>query len=255
MVMRLPTIAGVIDRRILANWRCDPAVVAKLLPAPFRPKLAGGHAVAGVCLIRLRQIRPAVLPALFGVSSENAAHRIAVEWTDEAGRPREGVYILRRDTSSALNALAGGRLFPGVHHAARFDVDESADRFSVGVHSDDGNVGVEIVARRSAGWPPGSVFGTLDEASAFFAGGSLGYSPARAAGHLDALELATDEWSVEALAVKSARSSLFDDPAQFPLGSAAFDCALLMHDVRHWWHSRPGIDVAVASGGGAAAGV
>ena len=51
--MRIPVIAGVIDRRILANWRCDPAALARLLPAPFRPNLANGYGVAGVCLIRL----------------------------------------------------------------------------------------------------------------------------------------------------------------------------------------------------------
>jgi hypothetical protein len=47
------------------------------------------------------------------MSSENAAHRIAVDW-DEAGYHGTGVYIPRRDTPSRFNALAGGRLFPGV---------------------------------------------------------------------------------------------------------------------------------------------
>lgn len=245
--MRLPTIAGVIDRRILANWRCDPAAVARLLPAPFRPKLAGGLAVAGVCLIRLREIRPAALPGWLGVSSENAAHRIAVEWTDDAGRPREGVYILRRDTSSLLNALAGGRLFPGVHHAARFDVDEAGDDLSVRVRSDDGEVAVHIRGTRTGEWPTGSVFPALADASTFFEGGSLGYSPGREPGHLDALELATDEWAVEPLAVRLAKSSLFDDPKRFPPGSATFDCALLMRGVHHQWHGRPGMTVPVAT--------
>ena len=59
--MRITVIKGVIDRRVLANWRCDPDVVAKLLPPPFRPKLAGGYAIAGVCLIRLKAIRPRAL--------------------------------------------------------------------------------------------------------------------------------------------------------------------------------------------------
>ena len=117
--MRIPTIRGVIDRRILVNFRADPSVLARLLPSPFRPKLVDGVGMAGVCLIHLKDIRPKFLPPLFGISSENAAHRIAVEW-EQSGEPREGVFIPRRDTSSRLNTLLGGRLFPGVHHHATF---------------------------------------------------------------------------------------------------------------------------------------
>ena len=150
--MRIPVITGVIDRRILANWRCDPAALAKLLPPPFRPKLAGGYGIAGVCLIRLKAVRPRGVwaPAGFGISSENAAHRVAVEWDERGpgGRAivREGVYIPRRDTASRFNTLVGGRLFPGVHHHATFDVREDADRLHVAVASDDGAVWVSLDA-------------------------------------------------------------------------------------------------------------
>ena len=78
MLFHLPIIRGVIDRRILVNFTVDPAVAAKLLPRPFRPKLVNGIAVAGICLIRLKQIRPRGWPAILGISSENAAHRIGV---------------------------------------------------------------------------------------------------------------------------------------------------------------------------------
>src|SRR5947207_1492248 len=106
-MLKLPSIRGVIDRRILANWHVDPAALAPLLPEPFRPQVVKGYGVAGICLIRLKRIRPGFLPPLFGVSSENAAHRIAVEW-DADGRVRHGVYIPRRDTDSRFNAILGG---------------------------------------------------------------------------------------------------------------------------------------------------
>ena len=121
---------GVIERRMLVNYRVDAAVLAALLPAPFRAKLHRGHGMVGICLIRLRGIRPGGVPAALGFSSENAAHRTAVEW-DHEGATREGVYVRRRDTSSRLNALVGGRIFPGIHSHARFDVRETADRFEV----------------------------------------------------------------------------------------------------------------------------
>src|SRR6185436_13616334 len=112
----------------------------------------GGHAVAGICLIRLKHVRPRFLPAIAGLSSENAAHRIAVEW-DSQGSLREGVFIPRRDTSSRLNTLAGGRLFPGVHHHARFQVSEGDGQYSVRLDSDDGDTRLRVAARVADEWP------------------------------------------------------------------------------------------------------
>jgi Uncharacterized conserved protein (COG2071) len=84
--MRIPVVRGSIDRRILVNYRVDPAVLAKLLPKPFRPQTVHGAGMAGVCLIRLKHVRPRGLPSFVGVASENAAHRIAVQWDDRGDR-------------------------------------------------------------------------------------------------------------------------------------------------------------------------
>lgn len=134
--MQIPIIRGIIDRRILVNFRVDADVLARLLPAPFRPKLVKGKGMAGVCLIRLKNIRPRFLPSFLGISSENAAHRIAVEW-DQDREIKEGVFIPRRDTSSRLNTLVGGRLFPGVHNHAAFRVREHDDCYRIELNSDD----------------------------------------------------------------------------------------------------------------------
>src|SRR5947209_4977710 len=104
--MRIPKLRGIIRRRILVNFRIDPAVMQRVLPKPFRPKLLADAAVAGICLIRLEGLRPRFLPPSIGLSSENAAHRVAVRWgSDHDGQ--EGVYIPRRDTSSFVNRLVG----------------------------------------------------------------------------------------------------------------------------------------------------
>jgi hypothetical protein len=244
--MKLPIIRGLIDRRILANYRVDAEVLARVLPTPFRPKLIDGFGVAGICLIRLKQIRPRGFPQFMGISSENAAHRIAVEWDDD-GAIREGVFIPRRDSSSRLNVLAGGRVFAGVHHHAQFAVEETTDHFSIGIDSDDGRTHVRIEAAVADALPAGSIFGDVERASAFFRGGSLGYSPSAEAGRLDALELHSLDWKVEPLAVERIESSFFDDRARFPSGSIHFDCALLMRGMRHEWHERDSMCVDCAA--------
>lgn len=235
--MRIPVIRGVIDRRILVNYRVDPDVLARLLPAPFRPRVLRGFGMAGICLIRLKKVRPAFLPSVFGISSENAAHRTAVEWEDN-GVVREGVYVRRRDTSSRLNALVGGRIFPGIHHHARFTVEEKEDRYKVDLCSDDGATSMFVRGRRSDCLPSSSVFSSLEEASAFFEAGSLGYSATTDPARFQGLELRCLRWQVEPLAVEEVRSSFFDDARLFPPGSAQLDCALLMRNIEHEWHGR-----------------
>jgi hypothetical protein len=112
--MKLPVVESIVERRLLVNYRVDPGVAARLLPAPFRPQVVNGWAVAGVCLIRLAELRPRGLPRRLGMRSENAAHRIAVEWDAPDGTTASGVWIPRRHTGATFNALAGGRLLRAI---------------------------------------------------------------------------------------------------------------------------------------------
>jgi len=235
--VQLPVVRGTIDRRILVNFRVDPTVLERLVPAPFRPKLVGGLGMAGVCLIRLKHIRPRWLPPALGLTSENAAHRIAVEW-ERNGEHRQGVFIPRRDTSSRLNSLVGGHLFPGEHRHARFQVAEAQDRYHVRLDSDDGHTHLVVEGHASADLPGTSVFRSLREASEFFEAGSLGYSVTSKLGTFDGLELRSFAWRAQPLAVDRIESSFFEDRAIFPAGSVEFDCALLMKGVEHEWHGR-----------------
>jgi hypothetical protein len=235
--MKIPVVRGVIDRRILVNYHVDPSVLAPLLPAPFRPKVNRGVGMVGICLIRLTNLRPTFVPSWLGISSENAAHRTAVEW-DDKGIVREGVYVRRRDTNSWLNSLAGGRLFPGIHNHARFTVKESADCFEAALRSDDGVTSMSVRGRRAAQLPASSVFHSLEESSAFFQSGSLGYSPSADPSRFQGLELRCTNWQVEPLEVEEVRSSFFEDVSLFPKGSIEFDCALLMRGIEHEWHGK-----------------
>jgi hypothetical protein len=233
---QIPAIAGVIERRMLVNFRCRPDALEHVLPRPFRPKLVNGWGMAGICLIRLGGVRPAFLPPGIGLRSENAAHRIAVEW-DENGVTREGVFIPRRDTNALLNRLAGGKLFPGIHHAAKFRVSETTDRFELEMRSDDDLTFVCVQGRTANELRADSVFRSLHEASEFFRGGSLGWS-ARAENSFDGLELSCDEWKMEPLAVKRVESNFFENRELFPKGSATFDSAFLMRNITHQWHAQ-----------------
>jgi len=231
--MRIPTIHGYIDRRILINFTADPEIVKELIPFPFRPKVYMEKAIVGICLIRLRNIKPKGLPNFMGVNSENGAHRIAVEW-DEDGVTKSGVYIPRRDTSLKLNALIGGRIFPGKHFHAKFNIKEENGNYQISFKSSD-NTEILIDANETPCFNNQSIFKTLENASDFFENGDLGYSPNK--DKFDGLRLKAYHWKVRPLEVLKVKSSFFENEDLFPRGSVTFDNALLMTNVEHEWKS------------------
>jgi hypothetical protein len=88
-----------------------------------------------------------------------------------------GVFVPRRDTSSWLTAFGGGRLFPGEQNRAHFEVREDERHFHIAMDSRDGSTRLVVEGEITSDLPSDSVFSSVDEASRFFASGSLGYSP------------------------------------------------------------------------------
>jgi hypothetical protein len=135
-----------------------------------------------------------------------------------------------------FNTLTGGRVFPGRHHHAKFDVDEKGNDYHVAFESSDGTV-IGIDAKRTEIFNPQSTFKDLSRASEFFKTGSTGYSPN--GNKYEGLLLETDKWEVKALEVRRVKSSYFEDESVFPKGSVQFDNALLMTNIPHNWPSKP----------------
>lgn len=239
MVSRTIPLRGVIERRLLINYRVEADVARTLVPAGMRPQLVNGYAVAGVCMIRLGALRPGWLPAAVGWRGENAAHRIAVEWDDDSGS-RSGVYIPERHSSSWVPVALGGRFFPGVHHRARFDVHETPTTSRVELTSPTTQVTADVTDTES--WSS-QLFATPSDASDFFRSGSVGWSPGRDGSSLEGLQLNTTAWHVTPGHAREVVSSFFD---ALPPGSATLDNILVMRDIPVTW-STPAASIPARS--------
>lgn len=238
--MMQPRLASTIERRLLVNYRLDPELAARLIPAPLRPTVVRGHAVAGICLLRLADVRPSWRPMKslkLGLRSENAAHRFAVDWDGPSG-VETGVYIPRRDSASRLNTWAGGRLFPGEHHRADFQVHETGDELDIAYTTRDRTTRVHANVELVDSLSDSELFGTLSEASDFFRGGAKGYSATRDR-HLDGMALHTDDWHLRACRILTVESTYFDDTDRFPAGSALLDCAVVIQNLAARWQPLP----------------
>lgn len=236
--MLLDTIHGIIERRVLLNYHIDSQALQRVLPAGFRPKLFKGMGIGGVCMIRFSELRPRLVPSWLGLRSENAAHRIAVEWDQEDGT-KDGVFIPRRDTNSSFNKAFGGTVFPGIFHKGNFVANESAQEIEVTIRRVDGTDEARFRGKVGDRLPKTSLFETLDQAASFFSLGATGYSATREEGHYHGMELRSLNWRIEPMEVEEAHTSFFMDERRFPRGSVELDCALVMRNIDHEWHSRP----------------
>lgn len=223
----MSVVSGVkahLRRRLLVSYRLDPDVARTLVPAPLRPQLVDGRALGGFCVLGLDGIRPRWLSPRVGLRSENVAHRIAVEW-DEGGAVRTGVFILERHSSAWHPVLLGGRLFPGVHRRARFTAEEGGDRYAMSMDMRGEHVDADVEV--GGAWAS-SFFGSVEEASAFYRSGRIGWSLGHDGRTLEAVALAAEEWMVEGAQARSVHSSFFD---ALPPGSADLDHVVVMRDL------------------------
>lgn len=221
--MKQPAMRGVVDRRILLNYQVDPEVLRKIVPEPYRPRLYKGKGIAGICLVRLCDVRPRFVPRMFGRSSENALHRVAVEWDGATGIER-GNWVPRCDTSSRLRAFVGDGAHSVHPHVARFSVCEEAARLSVSFESNDGEVGVRVVASAAGNLAPTSVFETVELAAEFLCEGRAASGGLASDATLESENLLQ---RMDVLEVEELESTFFEEESVFPRGSIRFDSALL----------------------------
>lgn len=246
----LPTLEGVIRRRVLLNFRADPSIVAPLLPAPLEVLTYKGFAIVGVCLIGMEKLRPRGIPGLLGLSSENMAHRIAIRYPTNDGM-KDGVFIWRRETDQCLVSLLGGRLFPGVHNRASFVINEGIEDISIAVQTEGGVADVSFEGSYQTDWQPGSIFPTFDDAVEFFRAGDCGFSCSLRGDRLEGLQLKTLRWEMNALRINRFRSAFFQDVNRFSPDGINFDCGLLMRGIPHEWHEISDIPELAGSMNGA----
>ncbi len=232
----LTQVQGMIARRILLNYWLDPAVARKLVPEPLEPTLLNGFAVAGICLIRLEQMRPHGLPARLGIDSENMAHRIAVRYPS-GGAMKEGVHILRRDTDSTFASRLGGILFPGTFRDAEFRVTEADDALDLEVLTEDGSADVRFRAALGASWKWTLLFARLADVRGFFQRADCGFEYTRGGDALEGMRLNQQRWEMTPVALDGLHSAFYADEQRFPRGSVGFDSAVIMRGIPHYWQT------------------
>jgi hypothetical protein len=134
--------------------------------------LYNGVGEGDVCMIRFSGLRPKFIPSVLGLDSENAAHRIAVEW-EIGGKKFEGVFIPKRNTATRFNFLTGGKVFPCIFQMSQFVVNEQNDNYQLEIFQEnDQEPIVHFDGQVSTRFSEKSIFSNIEAASDFFAKGA-----------------------------------------------------------------------------------
>jgi uncharacterized protein YqjF (DUF2071 family) len=169
------SIQGTLRSRLLINKLVDPDEVTAHLPAGVRPHVTSGSTIVGCCLLDIAAVRPAPLPATFGLRLRAVAHRFSVEWEDECGLTEVGVYVPTRHTDSRSAVLAGGRWFPGAHRNARIELIDDGQRLDWHVAPTDHTKQYGLTISASTNAVSSSM--TAEPIGAICVGASIGVSP------------------------------------------------------------------------------
>ncbi|MEW6073307.1 MAG: hypothetical protein AB1726_12045 [Planctomycetota bacterium] len=208
--------------RLLLLYRLDPAAAQALLPPSCQPVLERGFAIAGLCYTRLDTAKSRWLPRR-GSPSEHLAVRLAVEFAGKR-RSERGTWILRRQTSSWIEARCGDKLLRREYERAEFALGE--DPLDIALDVTCGGREELHLRAHAADLLPGSLFTGPRHVEEFLAATETARPPDVFAPEADELDLRAGTAAVEPLAVLEARSAFFAAPERFPAGAAELDCSV-----------------------------
>lgn len=137
-----------------------------------------------------------------------------------------------------LARFDGAERFDGAVQFGRsvqFDRSETGDRIRLSMTAPNASVRADV--RVGTGWTS-TPFGTVEDASAFFRNGAVGWSPSRDGRRLEGLRLDPTAWAVQPGEALNVESSFFD---ALPAGSATLDCVLVMRNMPITWTVPAGV--------------
>lgn len=158
---------GTIERCWLFTFRAPAEAARRELPPGLAPVTRGDLAFWNVVVSHIGSMRPEPLPAVLGVSYWHVAYRLYVRFAPPGGEPIEGLYFARSDCDSRLMVLAGNLLTDYRFHTAGVRVDDRGRTVEMRVEAPEAAAHATISRAATPELPPGSAFGSLDEAAAW----------------------------------------------------------------------------------------
>lgn len=224
-----PAVRGIVERRLLVNYRVDLGRLDAILSKPFRGREVGesGMGIGSICLTRVENARPRFAPGFLGIPVETATHRV---YARVEGGGEHCVYVPRRDVSSGFHAFVMGSLLPMEFDRGEFRTEERGIERLIQVDGGNEVVGVLFQETERDEVKEDSVFYSLESASVFLCEGGVEYG--MSGDVYSGIETCLQENDLKPVEVKDEQSSYFGKMG------GEFDSAFRMEEVEHVWEPR-----------------
>lgn len=128
-----------------------------------------GFGFLAIAMVETRDLRPAFLPAGFGLNFFLAGYRVFTRYRTQAGRTLRGLRILRSDTDRQSMRVFGNLLTHYGYELSRCTARRSESIYSVEICTPNGDADLQVEADMSGdgSLPAGSPFPDLREARKF----------------------------------------------------------------------------------------
>jgi len=213
--------------RFIVNMRVPPDSLEAQLPGSLEPQVVNGWGIVSFCLLDLRRLTIAPLPAVAGPRSMSCAIRAAV--LDAAGTP--SVFVPARQTSSKLGAWFTRRGFSAPHELVDIDVALHQDGGTELAVRDHGITAIDAWLRPRTSLKS-EAFGSIDDFAVFLAMGERSYGRSRHDGKLTVLDLHKSDAGYEPQSVERIGGAFVD---QWQSAGGELDSAFRTTNARYEW--------------------
>jgi hypothetical protein len=170
-------------------------------------------AFTAIALVQTERLRPAFLPASFGLDFFLTGYRIFVRVADAPSL--RGLYILRSDADRRLMVVLGNLLTHYRYRLADISTEERDGRLAIQVRTRAREADLDLVvdlASRPAPLPPRSPFTDAAEARRYAGPLPYTFDYERSTGSIVAVKARRETWNPEPIAVEVREATFLESP-------------------------------------------
>lgn len=220
----------------LVNFAVDPAIMRRLLPPNIEPDIYDGKAWLSIVIAEMDKMRPAFLPAIFGVTYDQIVYRAVVRHGDE-----RGVYFVRSDANSLPMSIAGDWLtFFRFHHSPiQFHREGNTVRCDLSTPpSEQADIHATYdLAEASQNMPSTSRFPGLHEAQRFLVELFVAFGTTHLSTNVLKVRIKRGDWRISVVEDRRADYQFMQDSPLFPPGSAEIDSIFYVKELPYYWYT------------------
>jgi hypothetical protein len=219
-----------------------PAEVLKPFLAPgLELDMYGGFGFLAIAMVETRDLRPALLPAGFGLNFFLTGYRIFTRYRTSAGRTLRGLRILRSDTDRWSMRVFGNLLTHYDYVHSRCHVRRTKSTYGIEICSPQGDADLKVdadITNEPESPPLGSPFPDLREARKFAGPLPFTFDYEQQTHSMIRVEGVRREWRPRPVSVKVYRNTFLERDA-FRSAGATLANAFYLENVPYSW--KPGV--------------